>query len=190
MTSTAPRIRDSYAPASKWLHWITAACVLGMIPAGLIMQRLPEGALQDSLYDLHRSFGVLVFCLAVLRVLARRLLGVPGPAAGLTPFERIASTAAHHTMLALILVMPLVGWAMMSAYGIAVPVFGLFALPKILPESEPTYQVLSNVHAALGYLLALVITLHVAGAVMHGFIKRDGVLQRMLPDFLGRRMPR
>jgi cytochrome b561 len=190
MTTTALRSRETYSAASKWIHWITAACVLGLIPAGWIMIRLPEGALQNNLFDLHRSFGMTVFVLAFLRVAARQVLGVPAPAETLTRLERIASVSAHHALLALIFIMPLLGWLMMSAYGIAVPIFWLFELPKILPKSEMTYDVLSWAHSMLGYLMAAILVAHVGGALMHGFIKRDGVLDRMLPKVLARFLPR
>lgn len=171
-----------YSVASKIIHWVTALCVLGLIPVGIVMGQLPEGALQDRLFDLHRSTGVLVFVLACIRVIARRMYGMPSPAATLTRFERIASTAAHHSMLTILFVMPVIGWLMMSAYGVDVPVFGLFSLPPILPKSETTYDVLSTVHAILGYGLAGILVAHIGGALMHGVIKRDGVIQRMLPN--------
>jgi cytochrome b561 len=177
---------ERYSPLSKWLHWIVAACVLGLIPAGIVMLRIPEGELQNRLFDLHRSTGVLVLALAVVRVAARRAFGAPPPAASLTPFERIASTAAHHMLLALIFVMPLVGWAAMSAYRAEVSVFGLFDLPHILPQSDAAYAVLSKTHNALGFLMAFVVLAHIGGGLMHGFVKRDGVLNRMLPERLGR----
>ena len=181
---------ETYSATSKWIHWITALIVLCLIPVGVIMQRLPEGPLQDRLFDMHRSFGMTVFVLACLRVAARRMFGVPQPVGTLTRFERIASTAAHHSLLALIFVMPLLGWLMMSAYGISVPIFGLFSLPKILPESEATYNVLSWMHAIFGFLMAFIIAAHVGGALMHAVIKRDGVLDRMLPKSMAKYLPR
>lgn len=176
----------AYAPASKWLHWIIAACVIGLIPAGVIMHRLPEGALQNRLFDLHRATGVLVLFLVILRVIARNRFGTPAPAGTLTKFERIASTAAHHSLLALLFLMPLIGWAMMSAYRADVSFFGLFTLPHILPQNDTVYKILSRAHQLLGFLMAFIIAAHVGGALMHGFIKRDGVLNRMLPESLGR----
>ena len=175
---TKPR---AYSPASKAIHWITALVVLAIIPMGVIMIRLPEGALQNDLFDLHRSFGVLVFALAVLRIAARSLLGVPAPLDTLTPFERRASVGAHHTLMALCVVMPLLGWLMMSAYRVDVVVFGLFTLPHLLPQSDTAFEILSRVHMLLGLVMAVVIAAHAGGALMHGFLKRDGVLQRMLP---------
>ena len=176
----------AYSPVSKWLHWLTALCVLALIPAGIIMVRLPEGDLQNRIFDLHRSFGVVVFGLALLRVGARQIYGTPKPVETLTPFERIASTAAHHLLLVLIFLMPLLGWMMMSAYRVDVPVFGLFTLPHLVPENETTFKVLERLHKWVGYFMALVICAHAGGALMHAVVKRDGVLQRMLPGFLAR----
>ena len=175
-----------YSGASKWVHWMTAACVLALIPIGVVMDRLPEGDLQNRLFDLHRSTGVLVLALAAVRVAARQTFGTPAPASTLTPFERVASTAAHRTLLTLLFVMPLIGWASMSAYRAEVSVFGLFMLPHILPQNDAVYKALSTAHWMLGWLMALVIAAHIGGALMHGLIKRDGVLNRMLPESFGR----
>jgi cytochrome b561 len=180
----------AYSPASKLIHWLTALCVLAVIPMGIAMMWLPEGDLQDKLFDLHRSFGVLVFALALLRIAARSLLGVPAPLASITPFERRASVGAHHALIALSTAMPLIGWLMMSAYRADVPVFGLFTLPHLMPQNDTVYEVLSRVHQVLGFLMAAIIVAHAGGALMHAAIKRDGVLQRMLPvqlaDWLSR----
>lgn len=177
---------ETYSAASKWLHWIIAACVLSLIPAGIVMIRLPEGDLQNRLFDLHRATGVLVLGLAVLRVLARQAFGTPTPAATLTRFERIASTTAHCALLTLLFLMPVIGWASMSAYRADVSFFGLFTLPHILPQNDAAYKILSWLHTIFGFLMAFIIAAHVGGALMHGFIKRDGVLNRMLPASLGR----
>ena len=172
---------QSYAAASKWLHWIIALCVLAILPIGIVMPGLPPGALQNRLFDLHRSTGILVLALAVLRVSARYVFGTPSPAPSLTRFERIASAAAHHALLLLIFLMPVVGWAAMSAYRAEVSVYGLFTLPNILPRNPTLYAVLSWTHTILGYAMAAILAAHIGGALMHGFLRRDGVLNRMLP---------
>ena len=133
----------AYSPISKWIHWITALCVLGIIPGGIIMTNMNEGPLQSQLYDMHRSFGVVVFVLALARVTARKMFGTPAPLETLTPLERRASVAVHHSLLALIFVMPLLGWLMTSAYRVDVSVFGLFTLPHLMPKSEPIFDALA-----------------------------------------------
>jgi len=175
----------AYSPLSKWIHWITALCVLMIIPGGIMMTHMEEGPLQDQIFDLHRSFGVVVFMLAAVRVAARKAFGTPAPLESLTPLERRASVAVHHSLLALIFIMPLIGWLMTSAYRVDVSVFGLFTLPHLMPKSEPIYDALAALHGWLGYLMAALILSHIGAAIMHTFIKRDGVLQRMLPGGRG-----
>ncbi len=174
-----------YSAPAKWLHWIIAICIFFLIPVGISLDKVPEGPLQDRLFNLHRSFGVLVLALAIVRVMVRRLYGPPAHYAGLTRFEQIASTAVHHSLYALILVTPLLGWAMMSTYRAEVPVFGLFNLPPILPQSDLLTKIFSKLHALSGILMALLVIAHAGGALMHFIIKRDGVLERMLPASWG-----
>jgi cytochrome b561 len=170
----------AYSTISKIIHWLTAIIVISIIPAGIIMSELDEGPLQNWLFDMHRAFGVVVFFLALCRVLARRFYGVPAPYEGLTRFERIASTAAHHTLLALLFAMPLLGWMMMSTYRAEVSVFGLFTLPNILPENRAVYDVLAEIHEAGGMLMAVIIFVHAGAGLLHYYVRRDSVLQRML----------
>jgi cytochrome b561 len=189
MTQTGAR-PEGYSGAAKWLHWIMAICVIIVIPAGFSLDRVPVGPIQDRMYNVHRSFGILVLALAIARVAVRRYYGPPAPYAGLTRFEQIASTAAHHTLYLLIFLTPLVGWAMMSAYRADVPIFGLFYLPVILPQNDTLYAVLAGIHKVLGIAMALTLFLHAGGAIMHAFIKRDGVMQRMLPNTWARALDR
>jgi len=177
MTTTRPL---AYSTASKLIHWTTALLILFIIPAGFVMVNIGEGALQNQLFDLHRAFGVVVFFLALLRVAARRFYGTPAPYEGLTRFERIASVAAHHSLLALLIIMPLLGWFMMSTYRVDVSVFGLFTLPHILPENRAVYDVLSPIHEIGGTLMAIILVLHAGAALIHYFWRKDRVLQRML----------
>ena len=170
-----------YSPVSKWIHWITAILVLGILAGGILMTRMDEGALQNQIFDMHRAFGVVVFALALARVAARRMLGTPAPDETLSPLERRVSVGVHHSLIALLILMPLIGWLMTSAYRVDVSVFGLFTLPHLMPKSEPIYDALSAAHATLGFLMAGLIAAHGGAAFIHRFIKKDGVMQRMLP---------
>ena len=172
----------TYSAASKWLHWIMALLILGLIPAGITLLNLPDGPTKDFMYDAHRSTGFLVLLLAILRVLAKRRFGTPPPAAVLTRFERIASVATHHLLYVMIFLVPILGWAAMSAYGGDWKVFGLFQPPPIFPKlSESGWTPMFSLHHVAGLVTGALVLLHIAGGLMHGFIKRDGVLQRMLP---------
>lgn len=174
-----------YSPWSKALHWITALIVLFVIPAGLVMTNVGPGALQNSLYDLHRSFGVLVFAIALARVLIRAGHGAPGPAPGLTTFERYASVAVHYAMYALLIAMPLIGWLMTSAYRVDVSVFGLFTLPHLVAENEDTFKLFQRMHFIGAIALTLLVLLHIAATIKHTFVSNDTVLWRMLPKSWG-----
>ncbi|HEY8578256.1 MAG TPA: cytochrome b [Beijerinckiaceae bacterium] len=174
-----------YAPLGKLLHWVTAVIVLGLIPAGVVMANIGDGALKNALYDWHRSFGVLVFVIALARVTTRIAHGAPPPHAGLSAFERFASAATHHTLYPLLIAMPLLGWLMTSAYRVDVSVFGLFTLPHLVPQDDDAFALYQRLHFAGGLLMALLVTLHVAAVVKHTFFDKDTVLWRMLPKSWG-----
>ena len=178
------RVTD-YAPWSKTLHWITALMILFIIPAGIVMTNIGSGALQNNLFDLHRSFGVLVFAITLVRVLVRIAQGAPGPAAGLNALERFAAATVHYLMYALLIAMPLIGWLMTSAYRVDVSVFGLFTLPHLVEKSEETYKLLQQMHFIGGIALALLVLMHIGAVIKHTFLSKDTVLWRMLPKSWG-----
>jgi cytochrome b561 len=113
-------------------------------------------------------------------VLLRR--GAPPPLATLTPLERVVSHAVHVVLYVLLLVVPLLGWAGVSAFP-ALNVFGLFDLPAILPADKAMAGVILGAHKLLALGLGLVALAHVAAALQHRFIKRDGVMRRMWPPY-------
>lgn len=172
---------EHYAPAAKWLHWITALCILTIIPVGIVMHEMKPGALQNQLYDLHRSLGFVVLLLVILRFATRLSHGAPPPYAGLTRFERMASTSVHHLLYVMLFAMPMVGWIMTSAYGADMNFFGLFKMPHLVGKNEALFQLLQRMHKVGGIFMALLVVAHSGGALMHTFIKRDVVLWRMLP---------
>src|SRR4051794_39214271 len=173
--------RLEYSAVSKWLHWLTAIIIFGLIPVGIVLEDLPEGPIQNLGYDLHRSFGFIVLCLAIMRLAVRGVFGAPAAYAGLTPFERRASDFVHHALYALIILTPLLGWAATSAYPVAIKVFWLFTLPPLAPESEWLSKLLFKAHELSAILIIVLLAGHLGGALMHRVVKRDGVLDRMLP---------
>jgi cytochrome b561 len=173
---------NAYSSRQKLLHWIIALFVAGLIPAGLTMTRIGEGTMQDRLYDLHRSFGMVLFVLVLLRVAVRRLDGAPAPSADLTALQRITSTGVHHLLYALLILMPLVGWAGMSAYGGDWRIFDLFMPLPIAPKSEALSIALFRAHDIGAYLTIGLVTLHTGSALFHALVRRDRVLWRMLPE--------
>lgn len=173
-----------YSLAARRLHWIVAAFVICQLPLGLYMvargQATNFDATTGSLYSLHKLLGFILLWLVVLRVLVRLRRGAPPPVATLTSFERIASLTVHYALYALLLVVPVLGWAGISAYP-ALDIFGLFNLPAILSPDEPFANRIFGVHGLLALLLGLLALLHIAAALRHRFIKQDGVMRRMWP---------
>lgn len=181
---STPAVPSRYSRAARWLHWAVAAFVACLIPVGLYM--VARGAatnfdgLTDTIYSGHKLLGFLVLWLMVLRLLVRLRRGAPPPVATLTPLERVASEAVHVALYVLLFVVPLLGWAGVSAYP-ALTVFGLFDLPAILPANETLAGTILNAHKLLALALGLVALAHIAAALRHRLIKRDGVMQRMWP---------
>jgi len=169
-----------YSAAAKTLHWLVAAIVVALIPIGLVMANLDPGPLQDRLFVLHESFGVVVLALMLLRF-GVRLRDAPAEWPSLTATERAASRVVHHALYLVLLLTPVVGWLALSAYGLGPSFFGLGKLPALIGKDEPLSKLLFGAHEAGGLLIAALVVVHVGGALRHALVKRDQLVWRMLP---------
>jgi len=172
---------EKYSGFAMLLHWVIAVLILGMIPVGIYMAQLESGPLQDSLYNMHRSFGVVVLSLMLVRLAYRLINGVPAPEPSLTAGQRIGSHIVHLALYALVIAQALIGWVATSAYGAAISVFGLFTLPAIVAKDEALATPLFLVHDVLGFTIAGLVALHITAALYHFIVRGDGVFQRMTP---------
>lgn len=180
-----------YGNVATALHWLIAALVLVNLGLGIYMADLPRtDASRFMLFQLHKSIGLTVLVLSVLRLAWRLVNPIPPIPRGLHPLIRFAGTATHFVLYFLIIAIPLAGWAMVSSspIGLATPYFGLFAWPNIsylahLPMATKTANedMFSDVHAVLAYSALALVVLHVLAALYHQFLRRDDVLKRMLP---------
>jgi len=171
-----------YSATAKVLHWAVAVAVIALLISGPTMKRLlPEGAIRDWLYDQHEALGAVVLIARVVRLARRLIFAAPAPDATLSRFDRSASLGAQYALYLLLFVVPLLGWAGTNAYGDPVSVFGLFDFPTILAKDTPLSDQIFVWHLYGGLVVVAIAALHAAGALYHGFIKRDGVLARMLP---------
>jgi cytochrome b561 len=175
---------DHYPATSKLLHWLIAACVLTTAPVAITMTRLDKGSTQDMLYNFHKSLGVLILILMILRLINRLAVGAPIAEPGIEPWQKAVSATVHTSFYVLLLAMPIVGYIANSAYGAATPFFGLFELPTIVEKNEALSTPLFTLHRWVGYLLILLVLTHVSAALYHYFVRGDHVLQRMLPRAL------
>lgn len=173
-----------YPATSKWLHWLVAICVLTTAPVAIAMHSLEPGATQDALYFVHKSLGMLILLLMLLRLINRLVVGAPAPDPEIDPWQRLASSIVHTSLYVLLLAMPVVGYIANSAYGAPTPFFGLFEIPPIVGKDETLATTLFTIHHWVGWLVIVLVLTHISGALYHYFIRGDSVLQRMLPRAL------
>ena len=176
------RNRDRWGPVSQALHWSIALLVLAMAAIGLSLDELPRSPKWVWVYDLHKSIGLLLLALVVVRLAWRLYAGAPPPVSGLPRIQRFAAGATHAVLYLLILAMPLSGWLYDSASGLRpLQWFGLFAVPKLVGADEDLADDLHDLHEDLFAILVVVALLHVAAAVWHHVFRGDATLARMLP---------
>lgn len=188
---------SSWGWGSQFFHWATALAILATAFVGLTMEDV------DALwyYGLHKSLGMTVFGLVVLRMLWRLVDRRPPYPAGMPGWQRLASSGAHALIYAAMLVMPISGWLYNSAARRPLDWFGVFKIPSLtaLDRETQTYSVLGfdapafidtpqklralagDVHETLFYAGAVLIAVHLAAALKHHFSDRDATLARMLP---------
>jgi cytochrome b561 len=171
---------DTYGSLAKFLHW---AIVLLIVPQYFLAEaadELPNGVEKLQLFTWHKSLGMLVLLLALVRIgwkLANR--GLPVPVG--EPWQRKAAAAGHGLLYLLILAQPVSGWVMSSAANYPVTLFGWFQFPALVGENHDLHEALEEVHELLFNLMLVVVAVHIAAALYHHFILRDSVLRRMLP---------
>lgn len=165
---------DTFA---RVLHWGMAVLILAMLFVGVGM--VASLSLRPVLIDLHRPLGIALLVLAVIRLLYRWRHPPPPLPASLPRAQALAARASHVALYAAMLAMPLLGWAMLSAGGYPVRMTPSFALPPILPPDPALYSLLRQAHGWLGYALFALILLHMAAALHHAWVRRDGVFEAM-----------
>ncbi len=171
--------QTQFVPFSRFLHWTMAVMILVMLGIGLAM--VVSLADYHVLISIHRPLGAAILVLAVVRFVNRQLTPIPPLPATMSRLERLAATGGELTMYGLMVVLPLVGWGMLSAARYPIVLFGSVHLPYILPHDLALYAVLRKAHAILAYLFLLTILGHLGGVWFHTLILRDGMISRMVP---------
>lgn len=182
--------RSQYSRAAIWLHWLMALLLVGNFAGGLLLEGFVESAdaakraTGERLLLLHMSSGLLILVLTFVRLALRLGQGVPTLPDHMTATERWLARAIHVGFYALMLLVPLAGWLMVSAGGEMATIrwFGLLDWP-LLPvgPSKAVAGAAYEAHELLAFAGAGLLALHVAGALKHHFLDRDEVLARMLP---------
>ncbi|HTH58821.1 MAG TPA: cytochrome b [Paraburkholderia sp.] len=172
--------RDSlhFNAAARLLHWLMAVLILTMLFVGVGMVSTVS-RLHDALLALHRPLGVTLLVLVVIRAAIRVTHRTPPLPADMPPLQRVAAKASHYALYAMMLAMPLIGWSMLSAGGYPVVLARGVQLPPIAPHNVTLYAVLRSAHTWVAFALYATVLLHVAAALFHAWIRRDGVFASM-----------
>jgi len=179
MAPSIPAAR--YTAVAQLLHWLIAALIITQFALAWSADDLPLGMHKLALLARHKSVGMTVLMLAVLRLIWRMANPPPPLPAGMTAIERSLARATHAAFYGLLFAMPLTGWMMSSAKNYSVSWFGLFTWPNLIAPDESAFNLLKSTHDYLSYLLFGVALLHVLAALKHHFWNKDDVLKRMLP---------
>ena len=176
---------QTFTLLQRALHWEMAACNLTMlfIGVGMVSTVGPEYL---SLITTHKTLGIALFALALLRLGVRARSGAPPLPADLPQPLKLAATASHYLLYALMIALPLIGWGMLSASAYPIVLFGPVRLPAILPQSDALRTILWHAHVYLALAFFALILLHLAAALFHGLVRKDGVLASMTTAALRR----
>jgi cytochrome b561 len=170
--------RNSFSGMQRVLHWLMAIMVLAMLFIGVSMLSTLEPRFL-TLIAIHRPLGIAILVLAVIRLGVRLRRGGPPLPADLPRAQALAAKFSHFVLYALLIAMPLVGWGMLSAGGYPVVLYGSLHLPAILPHDDRLHAILLTTHMVLACMFIATILLHVAAALFHAWIRRDGVFRAM-----------
>ena len=171
----------SYGMVAQALHWLVAALVFVQLALGLYAASLPLGIARLEWLSRHKSLGLAVLALALVRLAWRLLSPPPALPASMSRAERFAATATHRLLYALLIVAPLAGWLYASAAGLSVNWFGLWLVPDLVPKDAHWAAPFKLLHKLSVLLLALLLAGHIGAALRHALVRRDGIVRRMLP---------
>ena len=171
---------NRWGSVAKTLHWLMALGILGNGIVGLIMVDMSRGMTKLNIFAIHKSIGLSVLALLLLRVswrmLDRKPIDEPMPR-----WQRLAAHATHGVLYLLMLAIPLSGWVYNSAHGYPLQWFKWFNLPALVEKNDALSELAGETHEILFWVIVVVLVAHVGGALVHHWFERDNTLLRMLP---------
>lgn len=172
---------QAYPQGFKYFHWFIALLVLAMLGFGFVLGDLPK-AIKPTSYMLHKSVGLTIFGLMVLRIGWMLRIKKPAFPPAMARWECILATSVQHSLYVFLIAMPLSGWIMATASNKIPVYFGWFRVPfpGILPD-EALAHWMREAHFFIAFILLGLIALHIAGALKHRFVDKDDVLNSMMP---------
>jgi cytochrome b561 len=176
MTLAVPGRYDAVA---RILHWVMAAAILALWVVGHMIDAVPKGPVRTEMIGLHKAIGVVLLVMAVARLAWRLIRPQPPLPESMPVGEQLMAAAGHVALYGLMVLIPLDGILMSQSGGREVSVFGL-VLPALVGKDDALKTVFKGGHEVLGWVLAVVLVGHVAAALRHRFVLKDGVMDRML----------
>ncbi len=175
-----------YSLPQRLIHWTVAVFVVGGLSLGLVLGAYGFDGLKEAygigvtnlVYKYHKTFGVIILALMTVRLLVRLTQGKPDYDPPITRFEASASRAVHALLYAALLVQPVLGWAATASGGFPIEFFN-WTLPGLIGKDKALSETLYEIHGSGGWLILVLVVLHLGGALMHWLIKRDTVMKRM-----------
>lgn len=175
-------MKSTYSSVAKSLHWLILGLLIVQFVLAWTMPHIGRNTPLTTLIELHFSFGVLILFVVVIRLIWRITHDEPPPEAGVPPWQHQSAQIVHWLLYLLLFVVPILGWMNANWRGYPVTLFDLFQMPKIVATRQPGWDWTGDVHGFLAnYAMLALVGLHVAAALYHYVIRRDRVLQRMLP---------
>ena len=180
--AAAPRAALSYDRIAQAVHWLVAALAVTVVWLGWGIAWAPRNTPRRDLFVLiHESVGLTILAAMMFRAWWRWRHPPPPLPPALSRLETGLAGLTHFALYLFLILMPLGGYSSAAVAGHAVSYFGVFSIPPLLPGNDRLSQVAIAIHLVGQYPLYLFVALHIAGALFHGLVRRDGVLERMLP---------
>ena len=170
-----------YGAVAQLLHWTVVALVITQFVLGFTAADMPISMQRLVLLARHKSFGMTILALVILRLLWRLFSPAPPLPASMRPLQKAVAHLSHALLYALLIAMPIVGWVTSSASHLTVTWFGLFAFPNLVGPDPALAKLAKATHEAMAWTLLATASLHAFAAMWHHFVQKDGVLLRMLP---------
>jgi cytochrome b561 len=172
-----PVVIRRFTPLQRALHWIMAVCILAMLFIGVGMVSTVASEYL-TLVNIHKPLGILILILALIRLVVRLVYGAPPLPLDLPEPMKLAAYLSHYALYALMIAMPLIGWAMLSAADYPIVIAGM-RLPALVPPDATLHSILWDAHRWLALCFFALILLHLAAALFHALVRRDGVFESM-----------
>jgi cytochrome b561 len=182
--------RGVFDQATRLIHWLTAGLMLSVFVLAFSIDLATSRASHTAFLQLHRSVGLTIWIVTVLRLAWRHFANYPDWPSDMSQTMRVAEMASEYALYALLLAQPILGILLTNAHGDHVNLFFIGQLPALIGKNRPLAQQLLIAHKTVGFCLLGFIALHVSAALLHHFWRRDDTLTAMLPAAAAWRIPR